>query len=122
MIRAWQALVIFALLATFTGQSQAQSNSALPLSVAMDAGLSGNNKVEVSWTVLAKLSTDFFDVEKSHDGISWYSITVIKPDSAAAVPCNYIAFDLFPVKGANFYRIRMKDDAGRNHVYSNKNS
>lgn len=113
MRKGWWTPLLFGLVTICCIKSVAQGTSALPVSLIMQANPAGTNKVEVSWTVLAKLGTDYFDIERSRDGMNWYSITIVKPDTAAAVPCTYKAFDLFPVKGANFYRIRMRDISGR---------
>jgi len=113
MKKVWLSPILFALLTAGCIRSSAPSSSALTVTVTMDSALAGSNKVAVSWTILIKLSPDYFDVEKSQDGISWHSIAVVKPDSIAGVPFTYTAFDLFPVRGANFYRIRVKDLSGR---------
>jgi hypothetical protein len=113
MKKVWLLPILFALTTAGYTKLSAQSSSALPVTMAVDAVLASNNKVAVSWTILIKLGTDYFDVEKSQDGISWHSIAVVKPDTSAAVPFTYTSFDLFPVRGANFYRIRVKDLTGR---------
>jgi len=113
MKRVWLVPILFVLIIVCSLVSSAQTTTALPVSLKMDASLAGSNKVAVSWTVLVKLETDYFDLEKSQDGIRWRSITVVKSDSSTTVPFTYTAFDVFPVKGANFYRIRIKDMVGR---------
>jgi hypothetical protein len=113
MKKVWLFPILFALITGTCIQASAQNTSALPVTLTMDAGLAGSNKVAISWTILIKLETDYFDVEKSQDGISWHSIAVIRPDSNTAVPFTYTSFDVFPVRGANFYRIRVQDLTGR---------
>jgi Secretion system C-terminal sorting domain len=68
--------------------------------------------VVVSWTMLAKINTDCFDVEKSNDGISWHSIATIKADNDTIVPFTYTSLDMSPLKGSNFYKVRIKDMNG----------
>ncbi len=106
--------VLFAVAVILSGTIvSAQNTSTLPISMDLRADLSGSNKVVISWTILLKLNTDYFDVEKSHDGIGWNSMAVVKPDTSFVIPCHYTRVDLFPVRGANFYRIRMRDATGR---------
>jgi Secretion system C-terminal sorting domain len=93
----------------FAGNTFAQSRNALPVLVTVNANLTNANQVAISWTMLAKVNTDYFDVEKSNDGISWKSIATVKPYDSTAIPFTYTAFDMFPLKGSNFYRVRLND-------------
>ncbi|MEP7279195.1 MAG: T9SS type A sorting domain-containing protein, partial [Bacteroidota bacterium] len=97
----------------FTSNLAAQaSNGALPATINVSASLTGDNKVAISWVVLAKLTTDYFEVEKSNDGISWRSIALVKVTDNSTVPNVYNVLDAFPLKGANFYQVRIKSLSG----------
>jgi len=77
--------------------------------VRFSADLTINKKVAVSWTTQQQINTDCFDVEKSNDGISWRCIATVKASGNAATPVAYTVLDLFPLRGSNFYRLRIKD-------------
>lgn len=91
----------------------AQSANALPVTISMNATLVNDNKVAIEWTLFARLTTEEYDVEKSNDGISWKSVCTVKCDSSLTLPFTYRSMDMFPLKGINFYRVRLKDYNGR---------
>ncbi|MES1224032.1 MAG: T9SS type A sorting domain-containing protein [Bacteroidota bacterium] len=112
MKKAHKVLLLSFLMIAVTRNSIAQSASAVPVMITVDANLTSDNKVNISWTVLVKTNTDYFDVEKSGNGINWTSVATIKPNDDAAPPSTYTVYDMFPLKGANFYRLRIKDLSG----------
>ncbi len=98
----------------FSGNAFAQTTSgALPVLINIDANLTTGNKVAISWTMLQKVNTDCFDVEKSNDGFSWRSIATVKALNDTIVPFTYNMVDAYPLKGANLYRIRIRDLSGQ---------
>jgi hypothetical protein len=110
MKKAYQLFFLPAVWMALALPSPAQTRpNALPVLVNVDANLRSDNKVIVTWTMLAKVNTDYFDVEKSNDGVSWKSIATVKADDNAVIPTSYSVLDAFPLKGSNFYQVRIKD-------------
>jgi hypothetical protein len=110
MKKAFRLFLLFAVWMVFAQESSAQTGTnALPVLISVDANLRSDNKVVISWTILAQVNTDYFDVERSNDGISWQSIAVVNADANAAIPATYTALDISPLKGSDFYKIRIKD-------------
>lgn len=108
-------MLLLPLVACFviTGNTFAQTAAnSLPVLVTANANLTTDNKIAVTWTILQKVRTDCFAVEKSNDGIGWRAIVTIKANNDTIVPFTYNAIDLFPLKGSNFYRICIKDIDG----------
>ena len=100
-------LLIIALAANMFAQTTAGS---LPVVlVGFSADLTTNKTVAISWTTQQEVNTDCFNVEKSNEGSSWLCIATIKANGNSAKPATYNFVDAFPLKGPNFYRIRIKD-------------
>jgi len=113
MKKVYLLFLLPAVMIAFGKNSFAQAtNGTLPVLINISANLTDGNKVAVSWTILQKVNTDCFDVEKSNDGISWRSIATVKPCNDSAVPFTYNMIDASPLKGSNLYRIRIKDVNG----------
>lgn len=108
-MRKVYARCLLPVLTAFTLNAPAQSTNALPVLVSVAVNVTPGNKVVISWTMLAKVNTDYFDVERSRDGISWQSVAIIKADVNAVVPTTYTALDQSPLKGSAFYQVRIKD-------------
>jgi len=101
------------MLITFNAKPFAQAiSSALPVTIIMNADRAGEHKVAISWTILVRINTVSYDVEKSNDGISWKSIATVNSDDSSSVPFTYTVLDQVPQKGINFYTIRLKDISG----------
>ncbi|MEP6749276.1 MAG: T9SS type A sorting domain-containing protein [Bacteroidota bacterium] len=112
MKKVYLLLMLAALMFSFSEKSTAQSPGSLPGLVTISADIAAGNKVVVSWTMLAKVNTDLFDVEKSSDGINWRSIATVKSENDTIVPFTYTSLDMSPLKGSNFYKVRLKDMNG----------
>jgi hypothetical protein len=89
--------------------AQATTGSLPVVLVEFTADFTASKTVAISWTTRQEVNTDCFDVEKSNDGSSWLCIATIKANGNSARPVTYNFLDAFPLKGSNFYRIRLKD-------------
>ncbi|MEO5683765.1 MAG: T9SS type A sorting domain-containing protein [Chitinophagaceae bacterium] len=114
MKKVYTLFLTLAVITGFAGHSSAQSNSgALPvILVGFNANLISNKKVALSWTTQQQINTDCFDLEKSSDGLNWKSIVSVKSSGNSAIPVTYNAVDNCPLKGSNFYRVKIKSVDG----------
>jgi Secretion system C-terminal sorting domain len=78
-----------------------------------NANLTTGKKVAISWTTQQEVNADFFDVEKSADGLNWKSIGTVKAAGYSSSPRSYSYIDNNPFKGSNFYRVRINDLDGK---------
>ncbi|HRE62714.1 MAG TPA: SBBP repeat-containing protein [Ferruginibacter sp.] len=67
-----------------------------------------NSRVKISWRSESEINLLEFVVEKSNDGINFTSVHKVAAKNTAGVH-NYAVFDMKPLKGNNFYRLRMVD-------------
>ena len=70
------------------------------------------NIVEIQWTVIADEYNDFFEVERSKNGINWQQLKRIENISVFEIE-NYSYEDRNPLVGTNYYRISQTDLSGQ---------
>lgn len=80
--------------------------------------LQTNNTTLLNWQTTAELNNDYFDVERSTDGINFVAIDRVKGKGTTSLPHNYSLVDKKPANGINYYRLRQVDFDGH-FVYSN---
>ena len=61
-------------------------------------GIQNNNKILLNWLIPEALNFDDFQIEKSENGLTFYTIGVTK---------KYDFIDFTPLKGVNYYRIKV---------------
>jgi hypothetical protein len=71
-----------------------------------------NNGVEVDWQAKTETDMDHYEVEKSIDGANFSKQNTTAAIGNSTVPVNYGWFDVAPVKGNNFYRVKAFDKTG----------
>jgi len=72
---------------------------------------------QLNWTTSGAITFDYFDVEKSSDGITFTELTKVNGETGNNGNQHYAALDNNPVNGVNYYRIKEVDLAG-NIYYS----
>ena len=70
------------------------------------------NQVLLDWQTTAELNNDYFDVEKSMDGISFSAIGRVDGNGTTLLPHSYSLVDPHPLTGSNHYRLRQVDFDG----------
>jgi trimeric autotransporter adhesin len=105
--------------ATFTGFSKfflVDLGAVLPVSLISFNGVLDNDKIPLSWVTSSEQNSMHFDIEKSSDGVNYYSIGIIPAAGNSSSDRNY-GFTDDQVKEFNYYRLKMVDIDGR-FVYS----
>ncbi|MEO6722928.1 MAG: T9SS type A sorting domain-containing protein [Ferruginibacter sp.] len=73
-----------------------------------------NNQVAINWSTGTEISNKYYDVEKSIDGGSnWMLVATQKTDGNSSIVKKYDAYDIRPVPGINYYRIKQVDQDGK---------
>ncbi|MBC7888979.1 MAG: GH32 C-terminal domain-containing protein [Ferruginibacter sp.] len=72
-----------------------------------------NETVQLHWKVEAEVNNHHFEVERSTDGISFYSISLPIAGGNTGMSGNYYFRDDSPVAGKNYYRIKQVDIDGK---------
>lgn len=68
------------------------------------------NKVLISWQTASESNNDYFEIERSEDGINFIPIDkVYSQNSNSTQPLNYTSEDRNPLKGKTYYRLKQVD-------------
>jgi hypothetical protein len=93
---------------------------ALPIElINFDATLQGD-QVLITWTTGSEINNDFFQVERSINGIDFEIIETVSGAGNSQEVINYSTYDAFPPNGIVYYRIRQIDFDGQNEVFDVK--
>jgi hypothetical protein len=68
-----------------------------------------NNDVELTWATASEINNDYFTVERSEDGINFYSIKKIKGAGTSSSVLFYSILDSNPLRGISYYRLKQTD-------------
>lgn len=89
-----------------------------PVEITHFSALQDGNKIKLSWTTASEINTDYFQIEKSIDGINF---SILQTQDAAGYsnsPISYQDYDFNPTQGISYYRLKTVDNDGK-FVYSN---
>ena len=74
------------------------------------------NKVEVRWETVNELNCDYFEMERSAEGLTWSSVDRVAAKSSSGTN-KYLLVDNLPLTAIEYYRIRQVDLNGK-YFYS----
>ena len=99
---------------TVTGPTTATSSSSpLPIElVFFNAVLNNKIEVKLNWQTATESSNDYFEIERSLDGVTFEELHIIDSksiDGNSLQALNYEIADLNPKKGINYYRLKQVD-------------
>lgn len=92
--------------------SVGSTGSALPVEFIFFEAKEKNDKVELTWATAMELNNDYFEIQRSHDGLSWDALEQIEGFGTTKQQQNYIAYDQAPMSGLNYYRLKQVDFDG----------
>jgi hypothetical protein len=76
------------------------------------------DKVSLNWGTLVEINNDYFTVQKSNDGITFETVTIVEGAGNSSTSNNYHAKDESPYIGCpSYYRLKQTDYDG-NATYS----
>jgi hypothetical protein len=81
-----------------------------------DGKLNGT-KVDLFWNTSSESNSSHFDLERSSDGSDFKPLNTVKAKGNSSVESNYKSIDPLPLKGQNYYRLKMVDN-DNSFVYS----
>jgi len=81
----------------------------LPITLLDFDGKLNGTKVDLFWITSSEINSDHFDVERSTDGLAFKSFAQVKAKGNSSTESKYAAVDPMPVKGINYYRLKMID-------------
>lgn len=84
----------------------------LPLQFIKFTGIKVNERIDLTWTAANEVNTDYYEIEKSMNGVDFKPIGRVK--ASASNSFNYVYSDLNLSAGKNYYRIKQADKNGKN--------
>ena len=95
-----------------------KANGTTPVRLLSFTGrIQSNNTALLNWQTSAEYNNDYFDVERSIDGINFIAIGRVDGNGTTALPHNYSFIDAHLFNGINYYRLKQVDFDGH-FVYS----
>lgn len=64
---------------------------------------------ELKWTTEHEINNDYFEVERSDDGVSFFKIGKVDGGGTSAIKLDYNFVDNKPASGINYYRLKQVD-------------
>ena len=71
------------------------------------------DKVTIDWTTHKEINNDYFEIERSKDGISWEIIEEVEGAGNSNAVLNYQVVDNNPYYGTSYYRLKQTDFDGK---------
>jgi hypothetical protein len=85
----------------------------LPLQLLSFKGYLEEKKVKLDWTTTSEVNTKEFVVQRSVDRVNYTPVDTVGAAGNSTTQKNYSAFDLQPLQGVSYYRLKMIDIDGR---------
>lgn len=86
--------------------------SVLPLELVHFTATRKQSSIFCSWITASEKNTDYFELERSADGITFTPIGKLNGAGESQSPLTYHFEDIQPLQGINYYRLRMVDNDG----------
>lgn len=90
----------------------AQSAAPLPVQLVSFTGVAMEDHNELSWETASEINNQYFDVERSDDGVNFYSIGRKPGNGTTSQLHSYEFSDFSPLEGINYYRLKQVDYNG----------
>lgn len=81
----------------------------LPVHLLYLKGKAVNRETQLEWATSGEIDNDYFDIERSANGITFSKIGVVKGSGNTSIKQTYLFTDEHPLAGANYYRIKQVD-------------
>jgi hypothetical protein len=84
-------------------------NTGLPISLVSFKASKINNNVKLSWQTASEINSDFFEIEKSSDGLNFKTLGTLKASGNSSENLFYSIIDFSPALTTNYYRLKQVD-------------
>ncbi|MFT6355206.1 MAG: hypothetical protein ACJAXD_002201, partial [Cryomorphaceae bacterium] len=89
------------------------ANSPLPIELISFTATVKDAFVELNWITATEINNDYFNVERSADGINFNSIGKVDGAGNSSQILDYAVVDDTPLNGISYYRLRQTDYDGK---------
>ncbi|XOV66160.1 MAG: T9SS type A sorting domain-containing protein [Fluviicola sp.] len=94
-------------------ESIAVTDCSLPVELLeFDAQVAGQNLVRLTWVTFTEINNDYFEIERSHDGVNFTPIQRVNGAGNSSISLNYEELDDDPYMGISYYRLKQVDFNG----------
>lgn len=98
----------------YTWWTLVDNNFVLPIELTAFNAKCNGDKVIINWTTASERNNNYFEIERSADGINFVFISrVVSQDSNSSAPLNYSTVDNNPLNGKSYYRLKQVDNNGK---------
>ena len=88
-------------------------DNTLPVELVEFTAIQENTAVRVEWTVTAEINNDYWEIERSYDGVTWEVIQQIPSKGNIASERTYTFYDIEAFEGEVYYRLQQYDVDGQ---------
>lgn len=71
------------------------------------------NVVDVTWKTASEINSDYFMVQHSKDGLTFYDVEKVNAAGNSSSPRNYYSVDYEPYDNISYYRLKQVDNDGK---------
>jgi hypothetical protein len=89
----------------------------LPVELLSFSGDCNEGQVSLSWQTATEHNSDYYEVEKSRDGMNWQVLTTVNAAGNSTQLLNYGTTDAHAMEGNNYYRLTQVDMDGTSKTY-----
>ena len=94
------------------------TNNPLPVSLLNFKANCVNKNVKLNWQTASESNNDFFEIERSTDGLSYANFLRVNGNGTTNEQHNYTAYDEQPLAGNTYYRLKQVDFNGSTTYYN----
>jgi hypothetical protein len=87
-------------------------NNPLPVTLVSFTGKPVNETVVLDWATASEFNNDYFEVQRSEDGLTFETLGKVNGNGTTNVRKDYQFTDVEPIIGVNYYRLKQVDTNG----------
>jgi len=93
------------------------NSGTLPVELLFFKALSTTSQIKLSWATASELNSDYFQIEKSSDGLSYETLLQVTAQGNSTSRVDYETYDEKPKIGKSYYRLKEIDVDGKEIIY-----
>jgi hypothetical protein len=97
---------------SFSPWTMSGNSMTLPIELLSFAAIPIKGAVDLNWKTASEINNDYFNVQRSADGLEFYDIARIEAGSSAKEIQKYNYVDTDPLSGKSYYRLKQTDFDG----------
>jgi hypothetical protein len=94
-----------------------ENTSPLPVELIFFNAIAQENNTMLTWSTASEFNSDYFEVQRSRDGINFESISRTDAAGYSAARLDYAFTDASPFEGENYYRLKQVDFDGTTEFF-----